>query len=102
VVFKKSGQASTPDRFDSIYIKVYPVTTFYRRRSFYCLSCTLPEILKKRRKAGDWTPRSALVNNVSQDFEVIRGKTDVAKCTIHDLRRSAITNWAIGFTRNCC
>jgi integrase len=50
--------------------------------------------IKKRRKDGDWTPRSALVNNVSRDFEIIRGKTDVAKCTIHDFRRSAITNWA--------
>jgi integrase len=52
------------------------------------------KLIKKRRKAGRWNPRSEVVNNVTRDFNVIRRRTNVAKCTIHDLRRSAITNWA--------
>ena len=34
------------------------------------------------------------VNNIARDFGVIRLHAGVAKCTLHDLRRSAITNWA--------
>jgi len=29
-----------------------------------------------------------------KNFNAIRCRVDVAKCTLHDLRRSAITNWA--------
>jgi integrase len=35
-----------------------------------------------------------MVNNLTRDFNVIRRRANVAECTIHDLRRSAITNWA--------
>ncbi len=35
-----------------------------------------------------------MVNNIARDFGVIRLHADVAKCTLHDLCRSAITNWA--------
>ncbi len=35
-----------------------------------------------------------MVNNLRQRFITIRSHASVAKCTIHDLRRSAITNWA--------
>jgi integrase len=52
------------------------------------------ERIKERRKIGKWNPRSALVNNLTRDFNVIRRRANVAECTIHDLRRSAITNWA--------
>jgi integrase len=34
------------------------------------------------------------VNNLIRDFDVIRCRAAVPKCTLHDLRRSAITNWA--------
>lgn len=52
------------------------------------------ERIKQRRKIGKWNPRSALVNNLTRDFNVVRRRANVAECTIHDLRRSAITNWA--------
>jgi len=52
------------------------------------------ERIKQRRKIGKWNPRSALVNNLTRDFNVVRRRVNVAECTIHDLRRSAITNWA--------
>lgn len=48
----------------------------------------------RRREAGDWTPTSDIINNILRDFEVIRQRAGVRKCTLHDLRRSAITNWA--------
>jgi integrase len=52
------------------------------------------EKIKERREIGKWTPRSELINNLSRDFSVVRRRANVADCTIHDLRRSAITNWA--------
>jgi integrase len=33
-------------------------------------------------------------NNLVRDFNAIRRHAGVKKCTLHDLRRSAITNWA--------
>ncbi|MBN2138448.1 MAG: site-specific integrase [Sedimentisphaerales bacterium] len=52
------------------------------------------ERIKERRKIGEWNPRSAVVNNLTRDFNVIRRRANVAECTLHDFRRSAITNWA--------
>jgi len=52
------------------------------------------EQIKERRKIGMWNPRSELINNLTRDFNVIHSRANVAECTIHDLRRSAITNWA--------
>ena len=53
--------------------------------------------IKRRQKNGDWTPRSELINNLIRDFDVIRRRAGVKKCTLHDLRRAAITNWANQF-----
>jgi integrase len=50
--------------------------------------------MKQREKTGDWTPRSEIVNNVVRDFNVTRRRAGTERCTLHDLRRSAITNWA--------
>ncbi|UCE46479.1 MAG: tyrosine-type recombinase/integrase [Phycisphaerales bacterium] len=50
--------------------------------------------IKQREKEGRWNPRSDTVNNIGRDFNVIRRRSGTAQCTIHDLRRSAITNWA--------
>ena len=52
------------------------------------------ERIKERRKTKKWNPRSELVNNLTRDFNVIRRRARIAECTMHDLRRSAITNWA--------
>jgi integrase len=50
--------------------------------------------IKERRRIGKWNSRSELINNVARKFTKIRCEANVAKCTIHDFRRSAITNWA--------
>jgi len=50
--------------------------------------------IKKRRRAGKWHARSEVVNNLGERFSTIRRHANVAECTMHDLRRSAITNWA--------
>ena len=47
-----------------------------------------------RREIGNWSPTSEVVNNLARDFGVVRQRAGVEKCTLHDLRRSAITNWA--------
>jgi len=52
------------------------------------------ERIRIRMAAGKWTPRSEVINNLSRDFNVMRCWANVAPCTLHDLRRSAITNWA--------
>jgi len=47
-----------------------------------------------RLEAGEWNTRKQPVYNISKNFHRVRCRAGVAKCTIHDLRRSAITNWA--------
>jgi integrase len=56
-----------------------------------------PERFKKireRQKVGKWNPRSEVINNLRKNFHAIRRRAGVTECTLHDLRRSAITNWA--------
>jgi integrase len=50
--------------------------------------------IKRRREAGRWHARSQVVNRLREGFDTIRRRAKVSECTIHDLRRSAITNWA--------
>jgi integrase len=50
--------------------------------------------IKQRREAGKWHSRSQVVNRLREGFNTIRRRAKVSECTIHDLRRSAITNWA--------
>jgi len=50
--------------------------------------------IKQREAAGRWNSRSDVVNNLGRDFDVIRRRSGIPQCTLHDLRRSAITNWA--------
>lgn len=52
------------------------------------------ERIRERQKIRKWTQRSEIINNAGRDFGVIHSRAGVAKCTLHDLRRSAITNWA--------
>ena len=52
------------------------------------------ERIKQRRKDGRWNSRSEIINNLRTNFHRIRRRAGVAECTLHDLRRSAITNWA--------
>jgi len=58
------------------------------------LSQTRFQIVKRRVEAGRWNPKCDLINNVIRDFDVVRCRAGVSKCTLQDLRRSAITNWA--------
>jgi len=48
----------------------------------------------QRRKAGKWTPRSQIINNAKRKLELLCNQAGVKRCTLHDFRRSAITNWA--------
>ena len=52
------------------------------------------ERIRERQKVGDWTPRSEIINNLRKNFNAIRSRVGLTKYTLHDLRRSAITNWA--------
>ena len=48
----------------------------------------------KQLKEGKWHAGRDLINNVLRDFKLIYRRAGVAACTIHDFRRSCITNWA--------
>lgn len=50
--------------------------------------------IKQRIKAGNWDSSCETLNNMARNFTKLRKKAGISKCTIHDLRRSAITNWA--------
>lgn len=52
------------------------------------------KLIKSREKAGKWNSGHEVINNIGRRFEVIQRRSGIAKCTLHDLRRSAITNWA--------
>jgi len=47
-----------------------------------------------RRSKGDWNPDNELVNNLLRDLGVICRRIGIEEFTLHDLRRSCITNWA--------
>ena len=53
----------------------------------------LDHILARREK-GTWESDFELVNNLMRSLEVICHRADVESFTLHDLRRSCITNWA--------
>ena len=50
--------------------------------------------IRERQKVGKWNPRSEIINNLRKNFHITRRRAGVTECTLHDLRRSAITNWA--------
>jgi integrase len=52
------------------------------------------EKIRERQKNENWTSRSEVVNNLRKNFNTIRCRAGIAECTLHDFRRSAITNWA--------
>jgi integrase len=50
--------------------------------------------IRQRQEGKRWNPKSSIVNNLLRSFDTIRRQAGVKDCTLHDLRRSAITNWA--------
>ncbi|NIP26164.1 MAG: tyrosine-type recombinase/integrase [Phycisphaerae bacterium] len=46
------------------------------------------------RSEGLWKKSQDLINNFGRNFHKLRNRAGVAECTLHDLRRSCITNWA--------
>ncbi len=52
------------------------------------------ERIAERIRKGQWNERSEAIHNMTRNFKRIRTKARVDKCTIHDLRKSAITNWS--------
>ena len=50
--------------------------------------------IRERQRAGTWNPRSQIINNLDRDFRGLKRKAGVDECVVHDLRRTAITNWA--------
>ena len=52
-------------------------------------SCVMRQVRK-----GTWRSGRILINNVPRDFGLIRERAEVPHCTLHDFRRSCITNWA--------
>ena len=53
----------------------------------------LAHILDRRAK-GNWEPDNELINNLLMDLNAMSQHAGVKEFTLHDLRRSCITNWA--------
>jgi hypothetical protein len=49
---------------------------------------------REKVSAGKWKDGQELANNVLRKFKTLCRQAEVGKFTIHDLRRSCITNWA--------
>jgi integrase len=52
------------------------------------------EHILKARESGKRVGAQFLLNNLHRRFSTLRKRAGVAKCTLHDFRRSCITNWA--------
>jgi len=50
--------------------------------------------IKERIRADRWNGKSEIVNNMWKNFKRFCQEAGILRCTLHDLRRSAITNWA--------
>ncbi len=50
--------------------------------------------VRDRIRQGTWNSRCEIINNMVKGFNKLCAKAGVPKSSIHDLRRSAITNWA--------
>lgn len=62
--------------------------------SYVFISPERYESITLLQKKAKWSNLKAIRNNLNRDFDVVRRRAGIAKCTLHDLRRSAITNWA--------
>jgi integrase len=51
-------------------------------------------MIQKRQEDKSKNPRSCVVNNLLRGFGKIGRRAGIKNCNPHDLRRSAITNWA--------
>lgn len=50
--------------------------------------------IKRRQSEGRWSSRSEVINNMWVRLDRMVLKASLSKLSLHDLRRSAITNWA--------
>ena len=58
------------------------------------LSRARHEEVMRQFRAGKWYEGRAIINNVLRNFKAIVHRAGVGRCTLHDLRRSCLTNWA--------
>ncbi len=52
------------------------------------------EWIQERRKGGTWREGQSVLNNVNKNFQRRASKAGVNSVSLHDLRRSCLTNWA--------
>jgi integrase len=64
------------------------------RYPYIFISAQRLERIREHQRIGNWNSSSQVINNLDRNFKVLRGKAGVDEYVIHDLRRSAITNWA--------
>ena len=51
-------------------------------------------LILDRIKKGKWNSTSDIINNLLTNYKILCSKAKIGNYSIHDLRRSAITNWA--------
>lgn len=51
------------------------------------------KVIQRRIQERTWKANCQVINNAVERFNVIRRRSGIRHCSVHDLRRSAITNW---------
>lgn len=78
-------KASIADAYILFFVSLLLVVTISKARLLHILH---------RRSRGNWEPDSEIINNLVRDLKVICQRTGTNLFTLHDLRRSCITNWS--------
>lgn len=96
-------EAWQPKDHDARSIPVPAVTTDLLARlyagaddgsEFVFISPARAAWIRSKREAGTWAEGAEVVWNVDRDFKCIAKRAGVPNVSVHDLRRSCITNWA--------
>jgi integrase len=58
------------------------------------LTCERYDHVMEKFRDGRWEEGRQLINNALRDFRALGRRAGVKSCTMHDLRRSCLTNWA--------
>lgn len=64
------------------------------RTPYVFISAERLDLIKAAKESGTWKENRAAVNNLRRKWYQLCNDVSMARTAIHDLRRSAITNWA--------
>jgi integrase len=81
-----------PEQTIQLLVDLQAVTT--EKSPYVFVSGDRMAHILSRNSKGTWKDGYELINNLTRDLKVLCRKAGVGSFTLHDLRRSCITNWA--------